>query len=229
MTDGARPLRRLARLTLVTCVRGLVLAVVSLAGLPLFFASLLSLLTLAAGIGVLLAPRSLLAVRRLASGERRWARDWSGVTIATPYRPRPVEITNGLIGRLQRCKWVLTDPATWRDLLWMLVNVPVSVVLGLLPGFMVVAGTWMLVVELGNLLFGWWNMAPPEFWGQVFFLSLLPLGVDPGAVAAEDPRLGRLVAAGPDPGSDGCAGRPADRVALAGGGRLGGRIAPDRT
>ncbi|MGP8000128.1 MAG: sensor domain-containing protein [Streptosporangiaceae bacterium] len=177
MTDGARPLRRLARLTLVTCVRGLVLAVVSLAGLLLFFASLLSLLTLAAGIGVLLAPRSLLAVRGLASGERQWARHWSGVTIATPYRPRPVEITNGLIGRLQRCKWVLTDPATWRDLLWMLVNVPVSVVLGLLPGFMVVAGTWVLVADLGSLLFGWWSTAPPNFWGQVFFLSLLPLGV----------------------------------------------------
>ena len=57
-------------------------------------------------------------MRGLASSQRRWARQWSGVTIATPYRPRPVEITNGLIGRLQRCKWLLTDPATFRDLLW---------------------------------------------------------------------------------------------------------------
>lgn len=172
--------RRLARLTLVTCVRGLVQAVVSLAGLLLFFVSLVSLLSLAAGIGILLAPKSLLAVRGLASNERRWARHWSGVTIATPYRPRPVEVTNGLIGRLQRCKWLLTDPATWRDLLWALANVPVSVVLGLLPMFMVVAGVWTVLADGGKLLFGWWSTAPPGFWGQVFFLGLLPLGVVTG-------------------------------------------------
>ena len=168
---------RLARLTLVTCVRGLVLAVVSLAGLLLFFLSLVSLVSLASGIGIVLAPRSLLAVRGLASTQRLWAQHWSGVRIATPYRPRPVELTNGLIGRLQRCRWLLTDPATWRDLLWMLVNVPVSIVLGLLPAFLVVAGLWTLVLDVGNLFFGWWPGAVPGFWGQVFLLGMLPLGV----------------------------------------------------
>ena len=64
---------RLVRLTLVTCVRGLVQAVVSLAGLLLFAASVISLFSLAAGIGILLAPRSLLAVRGLASTQRVWA------------------------------------------------------------------------------------------------------------------------------------------------------------
>lgn len=172
---------RLVRLTLTTCVRGLVLAVVSLAGLLLFFVSLVSLLSLATGIGILLAPKSLLAVRGLASTQRRWARHWSGVTITTPYRPRPVEITNGPIGWLQRCKWLLTDPATWRDLLWALVGVPVSVVLGLLPSFMVVAGLWTLVADLGTLLFGW-NTAPPNFWGQVLFLGMLPLVVVTGSL-----------------------------------------------
>ena len=126
---------------------------------------------------MVLAPKSLLAVRRLASQQRRWARDMSGVTIVTPYRPRPVEVTNGLIGRLQRCKWLLTDPATWRDLLWMLVNGPAGVVLGLLPAFMVVCGVWILVVDGGTLLYGWWNVAPPGVLLQVFFLSMLPLGV----------------------------------------------------
>ena len=180
MSDGTSAFGRLAQRTLQACVRGLVIAVAALAGLPLFVASVVSVLSLSAGIGVLLAPKSLLAVRRLASTQRSWARHWSGVTIATPYRPRPVEITNGLIGRLQRCKWLLTDPATWRDLLWALVNVPVSVVLGLLPVFMVVAGGWTLVADGGTLLFGWWNTAPPGFWGQVFFLGLLPLGVVTG-------------------------------------------------
>jgi signal transduction histidine kinase len=166
---------RLVRLTLVTCARGMVQAVVSVVGLLLFFASLLSLLSLATGIGILLVPMSLLAVRRLASTQRRWAREWSRVTIATPYRPRPVEITNGLIGRLQRCKWLLTDPATWRDLLWALVGVPVSVVLGLLPVFMVVAGVWTVVADVGAWFFGLWSGAPPNFGGQVLFLGMLLL------------------------------------------------------
>ncbi len=179
MSDGAS-FRRLARRTVLTCLRGLGLAAYSLAGIPLFFVSLLSVVSLSAGIGVLLAPMSLLAVRRLASTERRWALEWSGVTIVTPYRPRPVEVTNGLIGRLQRCKWLLTDPATWRDLLWALVNVPVAVVLGLLPAFLIVAGVWTLVADGGALLFGWWRTAPPSFWGQVFLLSFLPLGVITG-------------------------------------------------
>ncbi len=177
MSDGTSAFGRLTQRTLQACVRGLVQATVAVAGLPLFIASVLSLLSLSAGIGVLLAPMSLLAVRGLASGQRRWAREWSRVTIATPYRPRPVEITNGLIGRLQRCKWLLTDPATWRDLLWVLVNGPAGVVLGLMPAFLVVAGVWTLVVDGGTLLFGWWNTAPPGFWGQVLFLSMLPLGV----------------------------------------------------
>jgi signal transduction histidine kinase len=177
MNEDRSVFGRLAQRTLQACVRGLVLAVVAVAGLPLFFLSLLSLLTLAAGIGILLAPRSLLAVRGLASGERRWAREWSRVSIAAPYRPRPVELTNGLIGRLQRCKWVLTDPATWRDLLWLLVNLPAGVVLGLLPAFLVVAGGWTFVSDFGNLFFGWWPGTSPTFWAQVFLLGMLPAGI----------------------------------------------------
>ncbi len=178
MTADPGRWRRLARRTWLTCGRGVVQAVVSVAGLPLFFVSVLSVISLSAGIGVLLAPASLLTVRRLASRQRRCALDWSGVRIATPYRPRPVEVTNGLIGRLQRCRWLLTDPATWRDLLWLLVNVPASVVLGLLPGFLVGTSLWvLLVIDGGSVLFGWWTTAPPNFWAQLFWLALLPLGV----------------------------------------------------
>ena len=138
MSDGASGVRRLARLTLRTCARGLAIAVLSVVpGIPLFFVSLVSLPLLAVGVGVVPVPMSLLGVRRRASQQRRFALEWSGVSIATPYRPRPDEVSNGLIGRLQRCKWLLTDPATWRDLLWTLVNTPVGVALGALPAFSV--------------------------------------------------------------------------------------------
>ena len=150
MSDGASGFRRLGRLTIRTCVRGLVIAVLSvMPGVPLFIASVVSLPLLAVGIGVVPVPMSLLAVRRRVSQQRRFALDWSRVSIATPYRPRPHEVSNGLIGRLQRCKWLLTDPATWRDLLWTLVNMPVGAALGALPAFGVVVG-------LGGLLSGVW-------------------------------------------------------------------------
>jgi hypothetical protein len=121
-----------------------------------------------------LAPKSLLAVRRQAGLQRRWALEWSGVTIATPYRSWPTKPTNWLFRVFRRCRWILGDPATWRDLLWILVNVPVSVVLGLLPAFLLVAGTWTVVDDFGTLASGWTGAAPHGFLLQVFFLSMLP-------------------------------------------------------
>jgi signal transduction histidine kinase len=130
MNVDAGELRKLAWRTAIICFRGLTRAVLApLAGIPLFVVSLACLVTLPAGIGIWLTPKSLLAVRGVASRQRQRALDWSGVTIATPYRPRPHEVSNGLIGRLQRCKWLLTDRATWRDLLWMLVGTPAGALL----------------------------------------------------------------------------------------------------
>ena len=172
MTDVGESIARLVRQTLRTCVRGMVLAVTAVAGLPLFVASLACVLLLPAGLGVVLAPKSLLAVRRQAGLQRRWALEWSGVTIATPYRSRSAKPTNRLFLAFRRCRWVLGDPATWRDLLWTLVNVPVSVVLGLLPAFLLVAGTWTVVDDYGALVYGWTN--PHSLLLQVFFLSMLP-------------------------------------------------------
>jgi hypothetical protein len=87
MSDGVRVLRGLAERTFVTCVRGLVQAVVALAGIPLFLVCVLCLKSLLVGIGVVLAPMSLLAVRGLAGQQRRWALEWSGVRIVTPTGP----------------------------------------------------------------------------------------------------------------------------------------------
>jgi signal transduction histidine kinase len=168
------------RPTLLTCVRGMVLAVTAIAWLPLFPIALACVLLLPAGIGVVLGPKSLLAVRRQAEQQRRWALDWSGVAIETPYRPRPTKRTNRLFRVFRRCKWVLGDPATWRDLLWTLVGVPVSGVLGLLPAFLLVAGTWTVVDDAGTVLGHWSGSAPHGFLLQLFFLGMLPACVIAG-------------------------------------------------
>jgi signal transduction histidine kinase len=102
-----------------------VIALVSLtAGIPLLVLSALGLGLLPLAGGVVLFAPAVGMVRALAGWQRRIAREWSGVDIPAPYLPRA--------GR-GRLRWLLSDPATWRDLLWLLVNVPVGMALGLLP------------------------------------------------------------------------------------------------
>ena len=219
MIDVGESIARHVRPTLRTCLRGMLLAVTAVAGLPLFVASLVCVLLLPAGLGVVLAPKSLLAVRRQASLQRRWALEWSGVTIATPYRPRSAKPTNRLFLVFRRCGWVLGDPATWRDLLWTLVDVPVSVVLGLLPAFLVGVGAWTLGDDI-LLLAGWGAFGAAWFPGAGAPPEHVAARRHRGAVAAENARRRRIVAAGTDQERDGRAGRPARRVALGRGGRV---------
>ena len=180
MGEVGEDIARLAKRTLRTCARGMVLAVTAVAGLPLLLASAVGVLLLPAGIGVALGPKSLLWVRRFADLERRRALEWSGMTIASPYRPAPTKRVNRLFRVFQRCKWVLGDPATWRDLLWTLVNVPAGAVLGLLPGFLLVAFTWVVIDDFGTVMFGWFNVAPHGVLLQAFYLSMLPACVIAG-------------------------------------------------
>jgi signal transduction histidine kinase len=104
--------------------RGLVIALVSLfAGIPLLVLAVLGLGLLPIGGGYAAAP-VLGAVRGLAGWQRGIAGRWSGIRIPPPYLPRA--------GR-GRLRWLLGDPATWRDLLWLATNIPVGLALGLLP------------------------------------------------------------------------------------------------
>ena len=135
---------RIARRTLVTCSRGVSRALLGPFTIPLFAITLFCLATVPIGVGVWLAPKALLAVRGVARRQRRRADEWSGISIANPYRERPVEVTRGLIGHLQRCRWLFTDPATWRDLLWVLVGAPAGAALGA-PTVAIVAGLGILV------------------------------------------------------------------------------------
>jgi signal transduction histidine kinase len=155
--------------TVVTCARGVSRAVLAPLALPLFAITLVCLVTVPIGIGVWLAPRALLSVRNVAQRQRRRALEWSGVSIATPYRPRPVEVTRGLIGHLQRCRWLFTDPATWRDLLWTLVGAP--------AGALLAAPAVGICVGVADLLFFHWVTSPHPFSTFVFMAGIAIAGV----------------------------------------------------
>ncbi len=128
---------------LVTARRGLALALLSqLGAVPLLTLTVVSLALLVTGVGVLTLPIALFAVRGLADMHRRFAREWWSVDIPTPYRAQqgedfePLDVPSSL----RYCRSLLTDPATWRDLLWLLIHAPAGLVLGLLPGWLIVYG-----------------------------------------------------------------------------------------
>ncbi|MFH8972860.1 sensor histidine kinase [Streptomyces sp. NPDC017890] len=122
-----------------TVVKGLPAVGLALAELVLFCLFVTGVSLLGIGLGVLLVPLLAVALRATVNVSRRLAGDWSGVAVPEPYLPAPAP-QPGLKGHWQRTQWVLTDPATWRDLGWTLVNPVAGLTLALLPFACVVGG-----------------------------------------------------------------------------------------
>jgi signal transduction histidine kinase len=126
-------------------LRGLVLALLTPLGMPLFVLRLCGLVLVPLGMGVILFVPGTSAVQALANLHRRLAGDWLGVPVARPYLPPP---HRGLIGLVKR---LVTDPATWRDQLWLVLNVPVGFFLGVLPLVLLVSGVECVLTPIT-----WW-------------------------------------------------------------------------
>lgn len=106
---------------------GVLSIALGVANLPIFVLFVVALaLTPVWGIGLFLLPFVASLVRARADLERHLAGRY-GVPIRSPYRPRPEK---ALPGGWRRYKWVVTDPATWRDLAWLLPGAVTSLVLG---------------------------------------------------------------------------------------------------
>jgi hypothetical protein len=121
----ARPTRHAAwpapvawlRERVTACARGAVLGVLAIAE-----AVLIPPVVIAAAFLVPI-PGIGSAARQLAGLTRRLCGEWCGVPIASPYRPAPAgEGELGLLTFWPRRRWLMTDPATWRDLAWFLLN-----------------------------------------------------------------------------------------------------------
>jgi signal transduction histidine kinase len=112
------------------------------------------------GIGRFLGPPALLAMRRLVGLTRRLAGEWCGVPIADPYRPGP-GLEAGRLSFGERMTWLLSDRATWRDLLWATVNLLVGGLIAAASAALVVVG---LVVFIGPVLVR--AIPPPAFPGN---------------------------------------------------------------
>jgi signal transduction histidine kinase len=108
------------------------------------------LLVLAAGLGIgrFFGPATLVAMRRLTNLTRRLVGEWCGVPIAELYRPSagPGDEKLSFIDRL---KVLLTDVTTWRDLLWVTVNMLLGWILAAVSAVLIVVG---LVVFIAPVL-----------------------------------------------------------------------------
>jgi signal transduction histidine kinase len=112
--------------------------------------------TLIIWVGVFVLALTVLAWRGGAWLERRWIRAMLGVHIPDPYRPRP----GGSLWRQARV--VAADPATWKDLAYLIVLFPLGLV-----WFVVTTTLWSLA--LGMLTAPLWYWIPPA--GEVALFS----------------------------------------------------------
>ena len=91
------------------------------------------------GIGILLVPVVVKALRSLADWKRRTARQWSGIRVESPYLPSP-PVGPGLRGRFDEVVWLVKDPGTWRDVAWLFMDLCVSPMLALFGMTIVIGG-----------------------------------------------------------------------------------------
>ncbi|MFL9653258.1 sensor histidine kinase [Streptomyces sp. PB17] len=131
----------------LSAVRGLALALISLPGAVICFClTVVSIALIPIGVGIVTTSWVLTGVRAFADWRRLLAAEWGGVRIPRAYRPLP-EGANPWA----RTFGMLRDPATWRDVLWLPVDMTagfvsallaVALVLYPLEGFVIAAGLW---------------------------------------------------------------------------------------
>ncbi|GAB3963493.1 sensor domain-containing protein [Actinoallomurus acanthiterrae] len=141
---------------MLAAIRGFGLALLAMLGsLVLFVFFVVSFALSIPGIGIFLVPVVTAAVRSYANLRRRLAYEWFGVEIKTPYKPRP-RFRRGPVGVVQRYRWIVSDPATWRDVLWLIVDATAGFTLGILAfalpwygpyGWVLAAGVWKPIYE----------------------------------------------------------------------------------
>jgi len=113
-------------------------------------------------------PAALLVTRWLAMLTRRLSERWCGVPIGSAYRPQPADPSR--LGYRRRMSWLLSDAATWRDLLWLAVNAVVGSVLLIASVTLVVVGVVVFIIpalsSLGFLHGLRYVVPPPAFPGN---------------------------------------------------------------
>ncbi|MFD6278258.1 sensor domain-containing protein [Streptomyces sp. NPDC060209] len=169
------------RTALLTGWRAFGLSFVSIAGsATLFVLSVLSITFILLGVGLVTTPWVMEAVRKHANQRRLLAATWSDIRIPVPYRPFPKDLRTGFTGQVERTTLLLKDPATWRDLRWLLVDMTAGYVLLVLAfallvypleGLVLAAGLWRVFEDSTY----WYGFVPVS--SQMTGLAAAALGI----------------------------------------------------
>ncbi|MEU1202227.1 sensor domain-containing protein [Streptomyces sp. NPDC005813] len=181
MEKHSTDVRARAREAAVAGARGLAVAVLGFAGsVALFVLAVVSLVLVPLGVGVVTTPWVLTGVRSFANARRVVAAQWYGTRIPAVYRPVPAGA-----GPWTRCFGMLGDPATWRDLGWLLFDMTVGFVTALLPGalllyplegFALALGLWRVFTDGTHV--GWWyGFVPVSGQGTALLAGALAAGL----------------------------------------------------
>ncbi|MFI2409710.1 sensor histidine kinase [Streptomyces sp. NPDC018947] len=168
--DGAR-----GRSVALAAVRGLALALICLPGSVLFLClTMVSLALVPIGVGIVTTPYVLEGLRAFADRRRLLAAEWGGVRIRRAYRPLPEDANPWA-----RTFSMLRDPATWRDIRWLPVDMTAGFTTAIfafglflypLEGFVIAAGLWRVLPDVY-----WYGFVPVS--DQTTALYAAALGV----------------------------------------------------
>ncbi len=127
--------------------RGLALWLLSIPAMlvGLWFITVISMIT--SFVGVLLFPSATMLLRERLDAYRVRLNRWTDVRIARPYLPEP-EKEPGVHGVFKRFIALISDPATWRDYLWVVSDPFVAVFTAALPGLLILYGVWGYAVAI---------------------------------------------------------------------------------
>ncbi|MEU8344593.1 sensor domain-containing protein [Spirillospora sp. NPDC048832] len=117
----------------------------------LWFLTVISMIT--SFIGVLLFPSATRLLRTQLDAYRERINKWTDARIERPYLPEPEE-EPGLTGLFKRFIALVSDPATWRDYLWVLTDPFVSLLTAALPAMLILYGIWgyLLAAFAGDVI-----------------------------------------------------------------------------
>ncbi|MET7932075.1 histidine kinase [Streptomyces sp. NPDC005322] len=172
-----------ARRAPLACARGLGLSFLALVSIPLSVLAIVSICLVPVGVGVFTTPPLIKAVRAQADLRRLLAATWSGVRIRAPYRPLPADRRTGVTGQVELCAFLLKDRATWRDLLWLQVDMVAGYLTALLAfafvpygieGSVLAAGVWRPIVGAAGTY--WYGFIPIDSQTRAFLAALLGFG-----------------------------------------------------
>jgi signal transduction histidine kinase len=168
---------------LLASARGIALVFVAVAEGGLILALTLELSLGSLVYPLLFIPATLLAVRRLANRVRRLSGEWCGVPIDEPYRAYTEPDPGAGIWRRfgQASGQLITEQATWRDLLWMTVDPLFVWLLPFIPATILAWGLfgvlmpayWMPLVQGGGN--NWYAFIHVTNWTTA--LLSIPLGI----------------------------------------------------